>query len=346
MLKKLNREQVRAAIHHKGPTRPPLANALVFEPVLMEEYGEEIAKLRSEFPDDIVFHNVHVDYWEGTEEDPGYTWAFGGKKKPEGVAIDACPLIDDWGELDQFIAEMPSPEAEKPFNEVRGLSRSNPDTYCLVAFGHYSNQKLSSIRGIHNLLLDFYDHKEELKRILNAFLEYYEVLARRMAEAGAHGITGGDDFGHQKALFMPPDIFREIYKPFHAQLGDILHSNGLDYWQHSCGNIVEIMPDLIECGIDVLHPIQVGTMDDKAVVDAFSGQITFHVGMDVQHLIPFGTPDEVRKGIRERAELFYRKEGGVIFGTGNVVCEGTPIENVQAYIEELASFLEEKRLQA
>ena len=344
MIRRLNRQQVRAAIKFQSPPRPPIAHALTFEKPLIDQYTAELAKIKSEHPDDISFHNVHVDYWEGTAVNPKYRWAFGSKRKPLNTAIDCCPVIDRWDELDEFISEMPSPLDDKPYNEVKKLAADNPDDYVLISFGHYFHQKFASMRGIENLLMDFYDSKQHLHRLLEAILGYYQLLAERVAKAGANGIYGGEDLGCQRSLFMSPGVFREIYKPYYKRLAEILHSNGLDFWMHTCGNVTEIMPDLIECGIDVLHPIQVGTMDDEQIVKDFSGRICFHVGMDVQSLIPFGTPDEIRKGIRKRAQVFYRPDGGVIYAAGNVITAGTPIENIEAYADELFRFVEEKTI--
>jgi uroporphyrinogen decarboxylase len=111
---------------------------------------------------------------------------------------------------------------------------------------------------------------------------------------------------------------------------------------HTCGNVTEIFPDLIECGIDIIHPIQVGTMDASYIVKTFKGQIAFHVGMDVQTLIPSGTVEEVISGIRERAELFYDQSGGVVYGAGNVLMANTPAENIEAYIKTLFEFCMKK----
>ena len=339
-IKRLNREQVRAAIKFQSPSRPPIAHALTFEPELWAKYPEQLDRIKRDYPDDISFHNVHVDYWQAPVDKPFYRWAFGGKQKPAGAAIDSCPVIEDWNDLDQFISEMPSPLDDKPYNEVRRLVDENPDDYILISFGHYFNQKFAAFRGIENLLMDFYDSKHELQRLLEAILGYYQVLAERVAKAGANGIYGGEDLGTQRSLFMSPQIFREVYKPYYIRFAEILHANGLDFWLHSCGNITEIMPDLIEAGVDVLHPIQVGTMDDEQIVKDYSGKICFHVGMDVQNLIPFATVQEVREGIRKRAFNFYRPDGGVIYAAGNVITDGTPLENIEAYAQELFYFVE------
>jgi hypothetical protein len=341
--RRLQRDEVRAAIKFKNPPRPPIATAMNMEHGLVAQLGDFAARIKSEYPDDISNYNAHVDYWYGTPEDPNYRWAFGNKHKPHGVGIDNCPVLADWNDLDQFIEEMPSPYAKKPINELRDLiARSKSEDYVLVSVGHYFNQKFQCIRGTQNLLMDMYDNPKELHRLLRAVLEYYRILIPRLAEAGANGIHGGEDLGTQQSLFMSPEKFREFYKPYYIELAGILKSCGLDFWMHTCGNVTEIFPDLIECGIDIIHPIQVGTMDASYIVKTFKGQIAFHVGMDVQTLIPSGTVEEVISGIRERAELFYDQSGGVVYGAGNVLMANTPAENIEAYIKTLFEFCMKK----
>jgi len=342
----LSADQVRAAIKFENPPRPPVASLLPCEEALLREHGEALRQLMARYPDDVASINIHVDYWAAPDDDPNYRWAFGGKSKPQDVPIDNCPVIEDWGELDQFLAEMPSPYKDRPMRQIRRLRRENPDRYVLVSFGHYFNQKLASLRGIENLLFDFHDHADELRTVMNALLEYYRVLAARTAEAGGNGVHGGDDLGTQRSLFMSPQTFRSLFKPYYQALARILHANGLDFWLHTCGNVTELMDELLDCGIDVLHPIQVGAMDAGATVRDYGGRIAFHVGMDVQQLIPFGTVQQVREGIGQRAEMFYRPEGGVIYGAGNVLVAGTPLENIKEYAATVWRFCLDKQSKA
>jgi len=342
MLEKLKKQDVIDVISFSKPSRPPIIMPLVCEPELIGKYGKPLQDLIAQYPGDIAFTNVHVDYWHGTEDEPDYRWAFGSKQKPVDVAIDDCPVIEDWSELEQFIEEMPSAYHDKPFKQVEKLTKENPDSYKLVSFGHYFNQKLASVRGINNLLYDFSDNQANLQKIMDAWIEYYKVLAQRVKAAGADGVYGGEDLGTQKSLFMSPDTYRKLFKPYHKKLAKILHDNDLHFWMHTCGNITEIMNDIIDAGIDVLHPIQPGAMNAEKTVAEYSGKITFYVGMDIQNLIPFGSPEEVAAGITERAEQFYNPKGGVVYGTANVIVSGTPLENIQAYIESLYKFCEEK----
>ncbi|MGI6544085.1 MAG: uroporphyrinogen decarboxylase family protein [Limnochordia bacterium] len=331
----LSRDEVKAALGFHGPPRPPLAMSLWHNAETVAGRVEEWQTIAAMYPDDCVNSFMAVDYWRAPADDPTYRWAFGNKEKPVDLPIDACPIISDWDELTAFLAEFPNPRRASATDHLARARAENPDRYILVNWGHYFHQRLAYLRGIEPLLFDFYDHPNELRRVMRALLDLYAVWATRAAQAGADGIWAGDDLGTQLSLFMRPETFRELYKPFYADLADILHGAGLDFWLHTCGNITAVLPDLIEVGVDAVHPIQVGTMDDAYVAEQYGGKIAFWLGMDVQNVIPFGTPEQIREHVANRIRIFYRPEGGLILAAGNAILRDTPLENVCAYAEAL-----------
>lgn len=331
----LSRDEVHAAIHFRSPLRPPLANSLWLNAETRKVLGPLFGQLQQEFPDDVIMAGMGVGYWDAPPDDPNYRWAFGSKKKPAGVAIDSQQVIESWDELDQFLAEFPDPHRPGITDGIKRIREQQPDRYILVGWGHYLHQRLAYIRGLGSLLFDFYDHADELRTVMESLSDLYSVWAKRAADAGADGIWAGDDLGTQRSLFMSPEMFRSLYKPYYRELADSLHENGLDFWLHTCGNITEIMEDLIEVGVDAIHPIQVGTMDDEYIASQYGGRIAFWIGMDVQQLLPFGTPEKVREVCRQRLKTFYRSDGGLILAAGNAIMPETPIENIRAYLETL-----------
>ena len=335
MVNPLTLEQVRGALHFGHPPRPPRAYSLWHNLKTIEAHGDAFRALLEAFPDDTINTALSCSYWEAPEDDPTYRFAFGSKVKPPEIPHFAYPIINDWGELDDFLAEFPDAERPAAADATRAARQSNPDRYILVSFGHYFHQRLAYLRGIQPLMYDFYDAPDKLRVVMDRLLDLYRVWARRASEAGGNGVWGGDDLGTQQSLFMQPETFRSLYAPYYAALADILHANDLDFWLHTCGNVTELMDDLIACGVDALHPIQAGTMDDKAVAAHYGGRVTFWIGMDVQQIIPFGTPEEVRTHVRQRIRTFYRPQGGLILAAGNAILPDTPLENLYAYLETL-----------
>jgi len=104
--------------------------------------------------------------------------------------------------------------------------------------------------------------------------------------------------------------------------------------QYPCGNIKPFIPDLIEIGLDVLHPIQKYTMDEKEIAENFGKDICILAGMDVQYTIPFGNPEDVRKEIRFLFDTYFRKEGRLMLTAGNGMTKDTPYENLKAFLDE------------
>jgi hypothetical protein len=146
----------------------------------------------------------------------------------------------------------------------------------------------------------------------------------------------GTDFGAQNNLFISEQSYRDLYKPFHKTVNDWLHRNtGWKTFIHSCGSIVKLIPDLIEAGFDILNPVQTAAagMDPKDLKERFGEQIVFWGGgVDTQRTLPFGTPEEVRREVRERVEIFGRGGGFVFAGIHNIQA-GIPVENLLALFE-------------
>jgi len=141
----------------------------------------------------------------------------------------------------------------------------------------------------------------------------------------------GTDFGTQSGPFISPKSYRDLYKPFHKAVNDWVHAN--TSWQtfiHSCGSVYAFIPDFIEAGFDILNPVQTtaADMDPQMLKDRFGNQLTFWGGgVDTQNTLPFGTPEDVRKEVKERIEIF-GKDGGFVFNPVHNVQARTPIENL------------------
>ncbi|MDX1358842.1 MAG: uroporphyrinogen decarboxylase family protein, partial [Clostridia bacterium] len=309
---------------------------------LMDKYGDRISSLKRMYPDDVISINITIGYWDSEYGDQDYRFAMRRSERAEGNAADNNPIIRDWSDLPGFLNEFPRMDKDEPFNRIRKLRRENPDAYILVGFGHYFFQRLASLRGAQNFLMDFYDYPDKLEVVLEKLFELYDAWAHLAAEAGADGITGSDDLGTQRGLFVSPELLRKFIFPYYKKLSEVFIREGLDFWLHTCGNVTSIMEDIIESGVRVLHPLQAGTMDDDYISREYAGRICFNVGMDVQGLIPNGTPDEVTEGVRKRAKVYYNDFGGVVYSAGNVILTGTPIENIEAYAESLHEFCQSK----
>ncbi len=146
----------------------------------------------------------------------------------------------------------------------------------------------------------------------------------------------GTDFGMQNGSFISPVSYRKLYQPFHRRVNDWVHQH--TPWKtfiHSCGSVIALLPDIIDAGFDILNPVQCSAagMDPRTLKERFGAKITFWGGgVDTQKTLPFGTPEEVRRQVRERIEVFGRG-GGFVFNTVHNVQAGVPAENLLALYE-------------
>jgi uroporphyrinogen decarboxylase len=133
---------------------------------------------------------------------------------------------------------------------------------------------------------------------------------------------------------MSPEIFHELIYPYYCLVGDAVRGHRMHFWLHSCGDNTLLLPDIIDAGVDVFHPVQKHTMDETAVMDEFGGRITFLAGIDVQHVLQEADPAGVRKEVRFLIDTFDRADGRMCIGAGNGIVSGTPIENIEAFLDE------------
>ncbi len=150
-----------------------------------------------------------------------------------------------------------------------------------------------------------------------------------------------EDFGTQKGMMISPKSFKELIAPKYKRLFSWIHKNTA--WKiffHSCGGIYPIINSLIDCGIDILNPIQTAAsgMDPNRLKTEFGSQITFWGGgIDTQDTLPFGTPQDVRKQVRERISIF-SPGGGFIFNPIHNIQDDVPVENLIAMYETVHEY--------
>lgn len=167
----------------------------------------------------------------------------------------------------------------------------------------------------------------------------------RIYEAVGDRVTAvwisGTDFGAQNGPLIAPRTFRSLFKPFYTRINDWIREH--TRWHrfiHSCGSIMPLVPDLIEAGFDILNPVQTSAanMDPATLKQRFSDQITFWGGgVDTQRTLPFGTPDDVRREVRERMRIF-SAGGGFVFNPSHNVQAQVPVENLLAMYETVRAF--------
>ena len=151
----------------------------------------------------------------------------------------------------------------------------------------------------------------------------------------------GTDFGTQTSSFCSVATFRELYFPYYKAMNDWIHAHtGWKTFKHSCGAVEKFIPSLIECGFDILNPVQCSAagMGPEHLKSTYGRGIVFWGGgVDTQKTLPFGTPAEIREQVLSRCEVF-SKGGGFVFNSIHNVQAQTPVENVVAMLEAVHEF--------
>ena len=164
-------------------------------------------------------------------------------------------------------------------------------------------------------------------------LNNLDLLTKTLGDKVQAVFTTGTDFGTQTGLFISPQAYRELYKPFHTQVNDFIHQHS--NWKifiHSCGAVKELIPEFIEAGFDILNPVQCSAagMDPRELTETFGQDVIFWGGgVDTQKTLPFGTPEQVYDEVRQRIEIF-NNPTGMVFNTIHNIQAKTPVENVLA----------------
>jgi hypothetical protein len=143
----------------------------------------------------------------------------------------------------------------------------------------------------------------------------------------------GTDFGTQRGPMIGLADYRQLFKPFHKQVNDLVHQR--TNWKtfiHSCGSVYQFIPDFIEAGFDILNPVQCSAaeMEPARLKRQFGAQLVFWGGgVDTQKTLAFGAPDQVYEEVRERIGIF-NDGGGFVFNSIHNIQGNTPIENVES----------------
>jgi uroporphyrinogen decarboxylase len=196
------------------------------------------------------------------------------------------------------------------------------------------------LRGMDRWFLDLggdHDFVHALMRMLTDLMR--SAVEQLLAEAGEYidVLITGDDLGSQKAPLLSTAMYRELIKPYHAELFSAIKARSkAKIFYHSDGNIYPLLNDLVEIGIDVLNPVQVSVKDmgnTARLKREFGDRLIFCGAIDSQAVLPHGTPDEVRREVRRRIKDL-APGGGYILAPVHCIQPDVPSENLCAMIEE------------
>ena len=177
-------------------------------------------------------------------------------------------------------------------------------------------------------------------------LENLRRIHDRIGEGVDVVMLCGTDFGTQTGAFCSVDTFRDLWLPYYQRVNGWIHEHtGWRVFKHSCGSVERFIPSFIECGFDILNPVQCSAadMEPGRLKERYGDRIVFWGGgVDTQKTLPFGSPEAVRREVLERLEIF-SAGGGYVFTTIHNVQARTPVENIVAMLDAVREFNGESR---
>ncbi len=318
-----SKERVLQAIKHKKTDRVPMfmdctttdVTQSLMKAVYCNHEEEMLKKLHIDCRwctcmDDFISNNTYKD---GTFKD-----MWGIEKTVFGGIPLFHPLSDaeEIGQLEEY-THWPNPDDIDYDFYVKQMKQHSE--YAVFG-GMWSPflEQASMLMGMEKLMISMYDNEDLANYILDKTLDFYLECNTRMFEKVGENMQiffMGDDYGTQQSLLYSPNMWRKYIKPRLKKLYNLAKSYGYIVQQHSCGSIAEIIPDLIEIGLDGLHPIQVSArgMDLEMLQKAYGEKLYFAGAIDAMHLLCDGTRQEIGQTIKNTMELFSAK-GGFMFG--------------------------------
>ncbi|MBC8181365.1 methyltransferase [candidate division KSB1 bacterium] len=292
---------------------------------------------------------------------------------PEGdVTVPACAMMPDGGYFfDALKRQEPLDEnnlnPEDNCREFGLISQDDLDYFAASANKLYSEMELGivmtipgtafgdialvpatwmkapkGIRDVEEWYISILTRRDYVYEVFEKQCEIVLENIRRLAKAVGDKVqlvhVSGTDFGTQSGLFISPDVYRDLFKPFQKKVNDLIHE--LTDWKifiHSCGAVSELIPDFIEAGFDIFNPVQCSAtgMEPRRLKAEFGKDIVFWGGGgDTQKTLPFGTPEDVYREVRERIEIF-SDSGGFVFNTIHNIQSNVPVENILSMLQAL-----------
>ena len=193
-----------------------------------------------------------------------------------------------------------------------------------------------------NLAMDSPVAQAVIDHICQFGLRYYENILTTGKDYTTKNFTSihiADDWATQSGLLISPAMFRKYFLDYYREFIDLAHSHDVLVEFHACGSIYSLIPDLIDAGIDILNPIQTSaaSMDPAVLKKEFGAHIAFSGGIDVQTILPFGTPSQVRDEVFRLLDAM-AADGGYILEPSHVIQVDTSPENIIAFCNALFEY--------
>ena len=327
------REQVIRAIKHEKTERTPWAFEVTA--AFSERYKKEYPcpDVEQDLDSHIMFGRYKVVTWINPflyEDAFGVKWQLGEDGGDIGIPVNN--VIDEDG-IDQYVF----PETNQGILQkaIRSM-REDTDHFRMFRLTYALYERAWALMGMENLLVNMAIEEQATMRLFERVTEYTLNLLDQVLDEEFEGVYFGDDWGKQKGLIMGPQYWRKYIKPFLAQMFAKVKAKGKYVLLHSCGDITEIFPDLIEIGLDVYNTVQPEIYDLSKIKSEYGRDLTFWGAMSTQQYLPYRTVQEVFDKSVETIKIL-GKDGGYLFSPTHAVTPDIPTANIRAMYDAVQS---------
>ncbi|MBN2852001.1 MAG: uroporphyrinogen decarboxylase [Clostridia bacterium] len=304
----------------------------------IEEHRKMAVFLNDDHFEDKIENHIHRIRWNDVNEELpdkkghfrdffGAVWNRSGVDKDIGVIDD--PVFKN-PDISLFTLPRVNPSLAIPLMEEDLKIKS--DHFIIGDIGFSLFERAWSLRGFQNLLTDMVLDPVFVHELLDEICEANIEVIKLYEDYPVDGFYFGDDWGQQHGLIMGPANWREFILPRLKRMYDQCHSQGLYVMQHSCGDISEIFPDLIDAGLNAYNTVQPEIYDLNKLKKEYGNDLTFWGAISTQALLPFATPEVVSSETRRIMDIL-GKNGGYIAAPTHAVPYDVPCENIVAMLD-------------
>jgi uroporphyrinogen decarboxylase len=352
-----SRERVSTTLAHRTPDRPPLFMTLT--PQVAERMADAVGVPREPPLDSLLSTRIsHPRLLTHLGNDAVGIAACAPPSAPTRREDDGT-LVNEWGMrfrsvglYDEFSAfplahaetvddveqyPLPDPLAPGRYDAAEATVREYGGDYTVVGDLECSMFETAwYLVGLEKLLSDLALDAPYVPVLFDRLAELSTRTGLELIQRGADVVWAGDDFGTQAGMLLSPAMWRRVFKPRIRKMFEAFRSArpGIKLAWHSCGSIVPIIPDFIEIGLDILNPIQPRArgMEPEFLKREYGRDLCFFGGLDIQELLPRGTPAQVKDEVRRLVGVL-GEDGGYILAPAHNVQDDTPTENVLAVFD-------------
>lgn len=342
-----SRERVRAAMRFKPVDHAPLQ--YYYTPVGYYEHGERLNDLFAAVPGDFepyerkpipVLTSDDFDaegkYHSFTRDEWGTVWErriFGIAGQPSEYPLCTLDSMDD---LERYsFPQRPSLEQGEIDAARERIAAHRHHYYNLVEAGRLL-ERLIALRPEVDVLCDIAQDEETINALADRIVDYYSRDVELAVKSGADGIAFGDDYGTERGMLISPQMWRSFFKPRLKRLFKPAVDAGLDIVFHSCGKVMDILPDLREVGANAIWPQLPAYNMEELAARCRSLGLAVAIHTDRANTMTYGTPEQVRDLVLREYDTFRVPEGGAWFYVEPD--NGFPFENIEALVNTIAQW--------